>query len=346
MKLFLNYLQNDWLRKLISLVLTFGLWFIAKKQLESVKDIESVPVAFSVEEPLTVIENSKRYNVTLTISGDQEKLNKVNLQKIHINVRIPKMNNPGSQINQEISTADVDLPHGLKVVKITPSHILVDVDRLVTKDVPVNVVTSGKLPSKLQELEENRKVSPQRIEIRGPETIVKGIDRLLTETVYFNDEMIGPELERILSVVNKNKQVKLAHDSVTVTFDIAETASERFFRELPIKVASFQNHHLAIKGKLPLVSQVTAIGPKTKLSELKNSDVTAFIDITNVKNKGVHVVPIKIWLPTPEIDVLFTSPSKIEVEIIDNIKQDSKGTESGAPDPKLLELEKESGLLK
>lgn len=339
-----DFIAKDWLRKCVALFFAVLIWYVVDQQLHEFEHFRNIPVEIQTEDGFIVINKGTQF-VTVKLRGPESELRDISSPDIKVSVYLPAPEKTG-QIQQPIAHEDITLPRGVKVDKVIPPRITVDIDRIETKrEVPVRIVTSGKLSPTLKEIEDERVMNPQTVDITGPSRLIEGIDSVQTDPEFFDSKVIG-SYEKNLYIAKQVPLVKASPEKVTVSFKIEEINSEDIFRDLTISLLKNESETgLKLSKPLPQLDQVTLQGPKAALKKITLDKIKTFIDISGIKEPGRHKRPVQVWLSDPEVKVIFASPSEIDVEL-EKLEEVIK--EVPVPvevDPKVKEIEKESDSL-
>ncbi len=339
-----DFIVKDWTRKLVAFFFAVLIWYVVNQQLHEYATFREIPVKVDTESGFTVINKGTQF-VTVKVRGPLSRLKNMSSQEIKISVYVPSPEKSG-QIQYPVSSESISLPHGVAVDQVIPERISIDIDRIEKKEVPVRVVTSGKLDASLQEIEEARSVIPQKVYVTGPSRLLADIESVQTEPEFFDSKVIG-SYEKTVKVSKQVPSVSASPEKVTVSFKIEEISGEEVFRDLPVCLLQNEKEtNLRLVKTIPALDQITLMGPKDELKKINLGKIKAFIDISGISEPGRHKMPVNVWLGNPKVKMIFVSPSSIdiEMEIKTEDKEDVKLPEP-AIDPKLKEIEDENNLL-
>lgn len=360
-----DFIVKDWLRKCVALFFAVLIWYVVDQQLHEFEQFRNIPVEIQTEDGFAILNKGTQF-VTVKLRGPESELKNISSSDIKISMYLPAPEELG-QVQPTISHDDVTLPRGLKVSNIIPPRVTVAIDKIETKkDLPVRVVTSGKLSPTLKEIEDERMVYPQTVDITGPSRLIAGIDSVQTYPEFFDSKIIG-SYEKNLKIAKQVPLVKAIPEQVTVSFKIEEINSEDIFRNLPIALLKNESDTgLKLSKPLPQLDQVTLQGPKEALKKISLDNIKAFVDIAEVREPGRHKKSVQVWLSDPTVKVIFVSPSEIDLELgkveevviktpvpaetdskakVIEVKVEpliNKDEKKDVVDPKLLEIEEES----
>jgi YbbR domain-containing protein len=191
--------------KLIALVVALMVWFNASSQQTDKRDFLASLKFVNVPDSLVIV-GPIPTEVEISISGTRRELLFTSFRKITMMVNMARATS--GRFTQRLAVSDILLPPGIEpgdVRVVSPTSVNTRLDRLVTKRLRANVILSGSLPA---DLLFNRvpDASPIWVEVTGPESLVKPMDKVPTRPV---------ELSRVRESVNR--EVALDYDERSLT---------------------------------------------------------------------------------------------------------------------------------
>lgn len=167
---------------LISVVIAFCLWayvitFVSSDREETFYDI---PVAFQgealLEDRNLMVVSQERPTVSLTLYGNRRELNKLDSSNIIIVADLSKIGESGIHSLGYNVYYPGDIPDNAFVVQSQyPNMVKVEVERRITKDVPVNLVYEGSVQKDYIADKENVELDNEVVNITGPASVVDQI---------------------------------------------------------------------------------------------------------------------------------------------------------------------------
>lgn len=126
-----------------------------------------------------VVVNDLPDTVRVTISGLQTRLNELKVQDVHVPLDISGLEQP-TVTERALNVADIRLPSGMTVEKLQPDRIELSVDRIITREIPVQ--------PRFDELPEEWSavmvvVEPATVRLSGPEIWLDALAEVKTEQV-------------------------------------------------------------------------------------------------------------------------------------------------------------------
>jgi len=198
-----------------------------------------------------------------------------------------------------------NVPRQTDVTRISPSQIVLDVDRTVDRQVPVHVNVQGQ-PAPGYGVE-SAKANPPTVTVRGPSRFVAHIDNVQTSPVAVNGAKT--DLEQPADIIAPSDRLTLEGQSlVQATVGIGEVIVNRVFHGLQVEVRDS-----AYKAKVePLHIAVTVRGPLNQLSSL---DLHSSVYVTaEDAQPGAHDLRVQVDLPDG-IQLVRANPDNVRVRI-------------------------------
>lgn len=178
-----NFFKKNLAIKLLSLVFAVLIWayVLAEQNPYRIKVISDVAVSFEGEADLQarnlVVRGDREeilQDITAYVSTQISNFTDLNAQYINATINLNNVNTPG--VKQIPITATVASRWGT-VDSITPSTVTIEIDRLTTKNVPVEIRYSGTLPENYWH--GNAELGQRTVEIRGPKQDVDRVTKAI-----------------------------------------------------------------------------------------------------------------------------------------------------------------------
>lgn len=196
---------------------------------------------------------------------------------------------PGLRYAKELTAADVRTPL-TEVRVLDPASLELDVDRLDTLAVAVEVATKGDLPGDWMLLSPLAAV-PDSVPVVGPSRFLSHEMRLRTEAVDLS-RIHGPgPLTRDLATPHPH--LTPLRESVQVLVDAAPVA-RRLFEHVPL-VPLLDTGQLHVEV-FPPVASVEIDGPESTLRDLTASSISLTVSSSGLA-PGAHTVKPEVMLP-------------------------------------------------
>ena len=167
---------------LLSVVIAFCLWAYVITFVSSEREgtFSGVAVSFQgeamLEERNLMVVSEEKPEVTLTLYGNRRELNKLDSSNITIIADLSKIGEPGIHSLSYNVYYPGDIPgNAFTVQSQYPSMVKVEVERRITKDVPVNVAYEGSVQKDYIADKENAELDNPSVRITGPASVIDQI---------------------------------------------------------------------------------------------------------------------------------------------------------------------------
>ena len=175
---------------LLSVVIASCLWAYVITFVSSDREgtFYDIPVSFQgealLEERNLMIVSEGKPTVTLTLYGNRRELNKLDSSNITVIADLSKIGEAGIHSLRYNVYYPGDIPDNAFTVQSQyPSMVKVDIDRRITKDVPVNVTYEGSVQTDYIADKENIELDNPYVTITGPASVV---DQITQAVVLLN----------------------------------------------------------------------------------------------------------------------------------------------------------------
>jgi YbbR domain-containing protein len=299
---------NDWILhngtlKLFALAFAFGLWLLVNAGERETEKTLLLPLELRNLSPQFVVMGQRAEEVDVRVSGPRTLLGRLSSKKISLDLAEVRPGPSSFRVTPEL----LNLPRGVKLLRITPSVISVDIARLKKRMVPVHVDVVGSPPFGYGIGAVG--VSPPTVEVLGPAPLVDKLQAILTENVDVSTltqtatrdlQLQGPDGDWMTYNV----------DRVRIHLDVHDVIVSREFRRLrtTLKNASYR----VTPAPLPL-TEVTVRGPQRIVEKLTLANDDVFVDARG-KGPGVVMLPVNVLVP-PGVEVIAQDPTEVELTL-------------------------------
>ena len=200
-------------------------------------------------------------------------------------------------------------PYGVEVVQVTPSTIAIALENSLTREVPVAPSVEG-APAPGYVVVGKPVVSPDRVEIVGPETAVRRAVEAVTETVSVSG--LRDELKQDVAIGLLDPSLRLkTQRNVTVSVKIAPGPMERTVRGVPVHLRNLGPRLSA--QSVPAVVDVALRGARENINRIGADDVSAYVDVGGLGD-GEYTLAVHADAPD-RAGVTRVEPSSVQVRI-------------------------------
>ncbi|GIW45833.1 MAG: hypothetical protein KatS3mg077_3115 [Candidatus Binatia bacterium] len=295
--------------KLLSLAIAFGLWsFVNFGERDTV---ESVKVALELRNlpPHLMITSPRPDFVEVQLIGPRTLLGRIDRNRLAFPIDLNGVR-PGPAVFR-LSPDSLVLPRGVRVQRITPAQITLELERVGHKIVPVRLKLQGRLRPEFQLAE--TKIAPEMVEVVGPASTIEDVTVAYTQPIDVSNVEPGI-FEREVSLEPAGDYVSFSATRVAVQFRIEEVVTTRELRRVAVEVRGARS---TVKVSPPTV-KILLRGPKRALQEPGLDERPAYVDasgklpgryrllVTYDAPAGTELISIE----PPEVTVTVAPPAE------------------------------------
>jgi YbbR domain-containing protein len=170
-----HWLTHNWPLKIVALVLAVMLWMAVANEASSEIGLE-VPLEYRNIPPQLEITGDMTNTVQVRLRGSSNVIKEITAKDVSTTIDLGKMVR-GEKIIP-LSPQNVQVPFGAEVIRVNPSSVRFNLERTITKTIPVAPTIIG-LPSDPFEIE-RVVVNPGTVQIEGPESRVSALNSIAT----------------------------------------------------------------------------------------------------------------------------------------------------------------------
>jgi hypothetical protein len=165
--------------KLGALALAVLLWFAVQGEPELVT-IQAVPVLYRNLPSGLMLLSDAPDSVRAELRGPSGRLTRTTLADVIVGLDLSGVGGPGEQ-TFTLSSSDFALPQGVTFLRAVPSQLRLNFDRILEKEVPVQVRLKGDPPDGYSLT--GTEITPRSLRISGPATHMGSIQNAQTDEV-------------------------------------------------------------------------------------------------------------------------------------------------------------------
>ena len=301
---FRRFLTHNWFLKVFSVLVASLLWLTIASETNSVIN-RTIALEFQGIPLNMEITGETATQVDLQLRGSSSLLNGISPADVAAVISLVGETPGGKTVN--LSSANIQTPFGVEVLRIDPIRIQFDLERTLTRTLPVRVVFEGE-PAEDHEVITNF-VTPSTVNVVGPESNIRPLESLPTTSVRidgarstvrsFADLNIVDPLVRLESLSPHEVQVEIRE----VRVDNAYSAAMDPSLDDPV-----------LWLIEPTSITVTVQGPKSLMAEFDPSNLYFTID-TSVLSPGSHqLIPEILGISDP-FTVALLEPETVEIMV-------------------------------
>lgn len=298
-----EYLTRNAALRVIAVALAIGLWLFVNTGQHEAQTSLVVPVSYRRLPPGLMIVNQHPDFVEVLVSGPRTLLSLLDPGRLELRLDLTGVA-PG-QASFRISPEMFNVPRQTGVTRVSPSQIVLDIDRLLTRQVRVhlNVVGATAKGYKVAEVS----LKPAAVTVTGPARDVSRMEAIESEP--FDLKGASEPVEGDADLVIPPGPIKVSEGQVMARVAFEEVMGEREFRTVDVQVRDPQ-------GKYRLYTRhvaVTIHGPVLKLDRLSLGGMV-YVEARDAE-PGLHELPLQADLPD-NMQVLRYSPDKVRLRIL------------------------------
>ncbi len=285
----IHHIPKDWMLKLVSLGIAIVLWYFVGGE-DIVNKNVMVPVEVINLPRDLVISNQFKKEIEVSISGPRSLVLDIGNRGLSRQVDLAEAT-PGTMVIEN-SNDVINVPRGVKVLRIQPKSVILSLDKMIQKQFPVNPVTVGVLAPDfiLKEI----RMEPDSISITGPQTVLSQFDVLRTKPIDIaglrESTQIQIPLELDQAIIDL-----IGETTITADLDIAVETVQKKISNLPVEVKK----NGVLQRVSPATVSISVALPKTLLRN--KVDLRSLFTVTAVDEKKDGQMQVKV-IPTREFE--------------------------------------------
>jgi len=290
--------------KLLSLLIAFGLWSFVNFGERDTEESLKVPLELRNIPAHLMITSPRIDFIDLRVTGPRTLLGRIDRNRLSIPMDLGGVR-PGPAVFR-VGAEALNLPRGVKVLRLNPAQVTLELERIGHKSVPVHVRLVGKPPPDLQVVD--TKVSPETVQVTGPASDIEDVHAVNTEPLEISTAPAGT-IERELPLDSASEYVSYSANRVAVQVRIDEPSTTREFKRVPIVVRN-GTHGVRLA---PEVVRLTVRGPKRLLGSLELPSGAVYIDAEGTP-VGEHVMKPGVDLPAG-VELVSMDPAQVKLTL-------------------------------
>ncbi|MFZ0886956.1 MAG: CdaR family protein [Candidatus Binataceae bacterium] len=298
-----DVVTGNWGPRVIALLVAVGLWIFVNAGQHEAQISLDVPISYRDLPADMMIVNQHPGFVDLQVSGPRTLLSLLDPGRLTLRLDLTGVS-PG-QASFKINPESFSVPRQTMVTRVSPSQIVLDVDRVAARDVPVHLVFGGSPPSGYTVA--GVELKPSSVMVSGPSRELSRLDPIATEP--FDLKGVTTQLDHPVSLVLPPGPFKVATGVVEATVRIEEVMGDREFRTVAVEVRDPPNRFRLSPNQV----SVTVHGPLRALSGL-NLDGMVYVDASDAL-PGTNELPVEVDLPQG-LQVVRAAPEKVKLRIL------------------------------
>ncbi len=297
---------HNWVLKLLSLSFAVFLWYFVVGEDKIDLTIQIPLEIINLPENLT-ISNQFKKDLEVTVNGPRGLVR--NLAQHHISrpVDLSKAE-PGTLVVKN-SADSIPLPRGVRLLRVKPTDVIIQVDKLTKKVLPIIAQVEGKVPPGYTLVAIS--TDPPSIPLVGPQAVMEQQDSLATAPIVVTGLTTSTTIPVALELSPGISNL-VGEPIVTANIKIQEKMVEKTIKNIPVtleitggKTISTQPEQVSVQAKIPY----TILHSTKKIASLFKGRV-----IGNELPAGKHKLTVNI---TTEhgIEIIDIIPKMVIIDI-------------------------------
>lgn len=287
--------------KLVSIVIALMLWVIVLGS-RSVEATKEVPLEIITSADV-IPSNEIPDRIAFRLSGPKAFLRAI-LDRREEPIRVNLSGAKPGLVTYRFFSDNIRVPIGVKVLSINPTAILIKLEYLKRRDVPVKPILRGSPPEGYRI--SNTIVRPEFVRIKGAESRVDAVSEV--PTVPIDVSSLQQSIERDVALDLNRTNIQLESPIPKIQIDVDPVSANFKIKNVDVRVISTYKIKLEEKSVTVLVR-----ADSEDLKMLNRNQVYAVVDMTG-KEKGKYLEAVKITLP-PHIGLVKVVPSRVNLTL-------------------------------
>jgi YbbR domain-containing protein len=287
--------------RILAVVLAIGLWiFVNSAERGSVEQL-TVPINYSTLPQGMVIVNRPPTSVKVEITGPRSLLSLLDPERLTL--KIDLRNVAAGQSEFKVYPSMFNVGRNTAVTSISPDSLSLDIDRMVTRDVPVHLAVENRVA--FGYTISSVDITPPNVTVVGPSRYVAPLTSVNTEP--FDLKGLTSDTNRKVEITPPDPSLGLSTGHVDARVNVAQAITDREFRsEVEVKDSDFKYR------VEPKQVTVTIRGPAVKLAGLAPKGL-AYVDANGLE-PGSHELPLQVTVPDG-MQLMRQSPDKVRIRM-------------------------------
>lgn len=296
-------LEREMGLRLISVALAIGLWIFVNAGQHGYLQTFHVPVSYRDLPAGFVLINPHPDSVTIQVSGPRTLLSIIDPTRLTLRLDLTGVGI--GQASFKIGPDAFAVPRHTEVTSVTPSQIVLEIDKYVRREVPIHLVVAG-APGDGYKIA-TADVTPTTIAVRGPSRELSRIDQVDTEPLSVAGATA--DFSRTVDLMAPGSGVRMESFEVIARVALAPVVVRREFNDIPVNVRD-----TTLKFRLdPRRIHLELSGPKLALEKIDLSSAV-YIEAAGLA-PGSYSVPVQMNLPEG-IVLVRQVPEKVKLRLL------------------------------
>ena len=287
--------------KVVSVVVAVLLWGIVLGS-RNVEVTKEIPLEIITSSDV-VAANDIPEKITFRLAGPKAFLRSI-LDRREEPIRVNLVGAKPNLVTYRFFSDNIRLPIGVKVLSINPAAILVKLEYLKRREVPVRVELRGSPPEGYRIL--RAEIKPEMVKVKGAESKIDALTHVTTLPVEVSGLKFSEEREVALDLSRYG--VQLDGPPPKVVIEMAPVTANFRIKNVDVRVLSFYKYRVEEKNVTVLVRAAPG-----DLESLDKTKVYGIVDLSR-RPRGKYSEPLKMVLPS-NIELVKVLPEQVHVTL-------------------------------
>jgi YbbR domain-containing protein len=294
---------------LVCFALAFLTWQGIRKNIGFEVSVSDIAVDVDVPEGWAVWEKSV-HRVNILFRGSREDIRYLNNEQLRVVIPMP---NPsyGKETSIRLTEQFLKNPTGAKVVRFSPSDIVIKLDQESERLLPVKATVQGNLPEGIEI--ERIVCTPASVRVSGAKKVLDEMENIQTEPIELKDRQ-GSFKESIPIALPQIGRMQVDPDWISAEFTLEQHSSTQVFKNVNVRTlcSSGEKRQFNIT---PKTIHVTIKGQQQNIEQIRSNDIFVYVDCSDLAEGTKYELPVVVDLPNG-VHLVKTEPAIIHVDVI------------------------------
>lgn len=301
-----NWFRHNLGIKLASLACALALFFYVLSQQGEIRTFGDVPLDFYTE-LADLVPTVSPETVSVSLQGPRNII--LGLERKQIKVYLDLKGKEKGQFFYPSDDFKINKPEGVRVVKIRPRIVSVNLEPLTTKEIEIKPTILGK-PTPGYGIGKIT-ASPKSLRVRGAESRLEALAGIPTTSIDVSG--ISEDITKVVKANLTEEGLKIIREvPIQVSIDLVRELVEKRFTGIPVKIMQPPSSLLEARLKEKKATLVLR-GPQESIATLSAKDVTIAIDVSDL-SRGTYRLKPEVTVPH-KIEIVSVAPSLFEVTL-------------------------------
>lgn len=295
--------------KLLSLVFAFGLWAFVNFGERDTEEALKVPLELRNIPASLIITNPRVDFIDVRILGPRTLLGRIDRTRLSIPLDLQGVR-PGPAVFR-VSGESLNLPRGVRVTRINPAVVTLELERVGAKTVPVQLRLDGEPPKGFKVV--SARVNPEVVELTGPTSQLDEVQSVYTAKLSIAEAEAGV-IRQSLPLEPAGDYFSFSVPRVEAEVRIEEVVVRREIKGVPIGIRNAAGDASVVPDRTTL----TLRGPQRLVSSLEPNDLQVYVDASDGSGEASLIAevpePVELVSMKPEVVKLTVSGAPPEAD--------------------------------